>query len=56
VELTGVTIAPNKVDLLSDGSFLLVESRCIRRPFEPVPDNAQVFSPSRSGVEVVPDR
>jgi len=46
VQLTGVTIAPNKVDLLPDGSLLLAQSRCIRRPFEPVPDNAQVFSAS----------
>src|SRR4051794_29026010 len=46
VALTEVTITPNKVDLLPDGSFLLVQSRCVRRPFEPVPDNAQVFSAS----------
>ncbi|MBB3101625.1 hypothetical protein FHR83_009356 [Actinoplanes campanulatus] len=46
VELTGVTIVPNKVDLLADGSLLLVQSRTVRRPFEPVPDNAQVFSAS----------
>jgi hypothetical protein len=46
VDLGGVTTAPNKVDLLADGSFLLVQSRCVRRPFEPVPDNAQVFSAS----------
>jgi hypothetical protein len=44
VELAGVTIVPNKVDLLPDGSLLLVQSRCVRRPFEPVPANAQVFS------------
>lgn len=46
VALTGVTIAPNRVDLLPDGNFLLVQSRCVRRPFEPVPDNAQVFNAS----------
>ncbi|MDI6098823.1 hypothetical protein QLQ12_09450 [Actinoplanes sp. NEAU-A12] len=46
VELTGVTITPDEVDLLPDGSLLLVQSRCVRRPFEPVPDNAQVFSAS----------
>jgi hypothetical protein len=46
VELTGVTITPNKVDLLPDGNLLLVESRSIRRPFEPVRDNAQVFNAS----------
>lgn len=30
VELTGVTIEPNKVDLLPDGSPLLVQARCVR--------------------------
>jgi hypothetical protein len=46
VTLTGVTIVPNKVDLLPDGKFLLAHSRTVRRPFEPVPDNAQVFDAS----------
>ncbi|GAA4608899.1 hypothetical protein BJY16_007066 [Actinoplanes octamycinicus] len=46
VELDGPTVVPNKVDLLPDGSLLLVQSRCVRRPFEPVPDNAQIFSAS----------
>ncbi|WP_238006318.1 hypothetical protein KZZ52_36140 [Dactylosporangium sp. AC04546] len=46
VILTDVTIVPNKVDLLPDGSFLLVQSRCVHRSFKPVPDNAQVFNAS----------
>ena len=46
VTLTGVTIVPDRVDLLPDGNFLLVQSRCVRRPFEPAPVNAQVFNAS----------
>lgn len=46
VALTGVTITPDKVDVLPDGSVLLVQSRCVRRPFVPVRDNAQVFDAS----------
>jgi hypothetical protein len=46
VALTDVTIVPNEVDLLPDGSLLLVQSGCVRRPFEPVPHNAQVLNAS----------
>jgi hypothetical protein len=42
--LTGMTKVPNKVELLPDGNFLLVQSGSVRRPFEPVPDNAHVFN------------
>ncbi|WP_052163979.1 hypothetical protein [Actinoplanes utahensis] len=46
VTLTGVTMRPSKVDLLPDGDILLVQSRTVRRPFEPTPDGAQVFDAS----------
>jgi hypothetical protein len=46
VPLTGVTVTPSRVDLLPGGEFLLVQSRCIRRPYKSAQDNAQVFDTS----------
>ncbi|MDW5326769.1 hypothetical protein [Plantactinospora sp. KLBMP9567] len=46
VSLSGVTIAPSRVDLLPGGEFLLVQSRCTRQPHEIAQDNAQVFDTS----------
>src|SRR5690349_20924779 len=43
VTLTGATVTPSHVALLPGGEFLVVQARTERRPFEPVPDNAQVF-------------
>src|SRR4051812_32579807 len=46
VPLTGVTLAPSRVDRLPDGEFLLVQSRTGKRPYGPTRDSAQVFDPS----------
>ncbi|MEV0136209.1 hypothetical protein AB0H83_48250 [Dactylosporangium sp. NPDC050688] len=46
VALVGLTIDPSRVDLLPGTGYLLAQSRCIPRPYEPTNDNAQVFDGS----------